>query len=118
MDPKRLLADVSIPAISGPGVNPGGNGTAALEKIIGQVFGVLTIFAVIWFVIQIILAGYSYISSQGDEKNMASARSRLTNGVLGLTIVVVAVGLGSLIATLAGITNPLDLNALFTQMGL
>ena len=114
----RLLADVNIPPLSGPGVNPGGNGTAAMEKIIGQIFGVLTIFAVIWFIIQIILAGYAYISSQGDEKAMESARSRLTNGVLGLTIVIVAVGLGSLIATLAGITNPLDINALFVKMGL
>ncbi|MBI2465270.1 hypothetical protein HYV64_03945 [Candidatus Shapirobacteria bacterium] len=118
MDPNRLLADVNVPEIIGPGVKPAGNGVAALEKIVGQVIGVLTIFAVIWFAIQIILAGYSYINSQGDEKNMAAARSRLTNGVLGLTIVIVAVGLGSLIATLAGITNVLDINALFTQMGL
>jgi hypothetical protein len=118
MDPNRLLADVNVPAIVGPGVQPGGNGVAALEKIVGQVIGVLTIVAVVYFAIQIILAGYAYINSQGDEKNMAAARSRLTNGVLGITIVIVAVGLGSLIATLAGITNPLDLNALFTQMGL
>ena len=118
MAPKQLLADVSIPALTGPGVNPGGNGTAAFEKIIGQVFGVLTIVAVIYFVFQIIFAGYAYMNSQGDEKAMMAARSRLTNGILGLTIVIIAVGLGTLVATIAGIPNILDINALFSQMGL
>lgn len=114
----RLLADVTIPPLSGPGINPGGSGTAAFEKIVGQVIGVLTIFAVIWFVIQVILAGYAFITAQGDPKAVETARKRLTDGVLGLTIVIVAVGLGSLIAALAGIPNVLDLNAMFTKMGL
>jgi len=114
----RLLADVTIPSITGPGVDPRGNGVLAMEKIVGQVIGILTIVAVIYFIIQIILGGYAFISAQGDEKAVEAARHRLTDGILGLTIVIVAVGLGSLIATLAGINNPLDLGALFTQMGL
>ncbi|MFZ2152845.1 MAG: hypothetical protein WAV41_02175 [Microgenomates group bacterium] len=118
MDPRQLLADVNIPTLTGPGIDPKGNGTLALEKIIGQVIGVLTIVGIIYFIIQVILGGYAFLSSQGDPKAMESARKRLTDGVLGLTIIIVAVGLGSLIATLAGINNPLDIGALFTQMGL
>jgi hypothetical protein len=115
----RLIADVNVPALSGPGIAvTSGGGVAAMEKIIGQVIGVMTIIAVVYFIFQVILGGYAFLSSQGDPKAMETARHRLTEGVLGLTIVVVAVGLGSLIATLAGITNPLDINALFTQMGL
>lgn len=118
MVPNRLLADVTIPQLTGPGTNPGTNGTAAFEKIIGQILGVLTIVAAVYFIVQIILAGYAFMSAQGDTKAMESARKRLTDSVLGLTIVIVAVGLGSLVATLAGIPNILDINALFTQMGL
>ena len=114
----RLLAANADYALTGPGVNPGTNGTAAMEKIIGQIIGVLTIFAVIWFVIQIILAGYAFITAQGDEKAMESARKRLTDGVLGLVIVVVALGLGTLIAGLAGVGNVLNLQSMFTSMGL
>ena len=120
MDLNRLLADVSIPPIKGPGIDPGkyGSGTLTLEKIISQVIGILTIIAVIFFAIQVIIAGYNFISSEGDEKKMEMARKSLTNGVLGIVIVVVAVGIVSLIATLLGISNPLDLNALFTGIGL
>lgn len=117
MVPNQLLADVTY-QITGPGVNPGTNGTAALEKIIGQVIGILTIIAVLYFIFQIILAGYAFISSSGEEKKMEDARHRLTEGVLGLTIVIIAVGLGSLLATLAGVPNILDLNAMFSLMGL
>ena len=113
-----LAANVTIPKITGPGVDPGTNGTAAMEKIIGQTIGVLTIIAIIYFVIQVILGGYAFISAQGDPKAIEAARKRLTDGVLGVVIVIVAVGLGSLVATLFGITNILDLNAMFTLMGL
>jgi hypothetical protein len=114
----QLLANVQIPPITGPGINPGANGTLALEKIISQVIGVMTIFGVIYFAIQIIIAGYNFISSEGDEKKMEIARKTLTNGVLGIVIIVVAVGLVSLIASLAGMPNVLDLNTMFTNMGL
>jgi hypothetical protein len=118
----HLLADVSVPhslgTLSGLGVDPGANGTLTLEKIISQIIGVLTIVAVIFFAIQIIFAGYNFISAQGDEKKYEAARQSLTNGVLGLTVVVIAVGLGSLLASLAGISNVLDLNTMLGNMGL
>lgn len=114
----QLLADVTIPPISGPGINPGTNGTLALEKIVSQVIGIMTIVAVIYFAIQIIIAGYNFISSEGDEKKMEMARKTLTNGILGVVVVVVAVGLVSLIATLAGIPNILNLDTMLSNMGL
>ena len=114
----QLLA-VDMPRFTGLGVDPGsttGSGTAALEKIVSQVLGVLTVIAVIYFAVQIILAGYAFISAEGDEKKVETARKSLTYGVLGLVIVVVAVGLGTLLATLAGIPNVLDLEAMFGKM--
>ncbi len=113
----RLLADATF-TIDPVGVNPGVNGAVSLEKVISQVIGVLTIVAVLYFVIQIILAGYAFISSEGDPKKIEMSRKRLTEGVLGITIVVVAVGLGSLLANLAGIPNILNIDAMLTLMGL
>jgi hypothetical protein len=106
--------------ISGPGLSPKTNVEATLmvEKLIGQIVGVLTISAVIFFIIQIILAGYGFMSSKGDEKLMETNRAKLTNGVLGIVIIVVAIGAGSLISKLLGLENPLDINVLFNNMGL
>lgn len=106
--------------LEGPGANPtsGVQATAMLEKYISQLIGIFTIVAVIYFVIQIIFAGYAYLSANGDAGKVEKANKYLTGNLLGLIIVIVAVGIGSLIAKLLGINNPLDIQSMFTNMGL
>lgn len=121
MDPiNRLLAQIPLGPLTGPGiaVTDGVDATTKLELIIGQIIAVMSILAVIYFIFQIIIAGYNFINSEGDEKKMEMSRHRLTEGVLGLTIVIIALGLGSLLATLAGIPNVLDFNQMFDLMNL
>lgn len=110
------LISTAIPAgsqqytLEGPGMIPDiANPLLPVENIISRFIGILTIIGIIFFVIQIIFAGYAFISAQGDPKKIEAARKRLTDGILGLTIVVVALGVGAFIATLLGVTDPLDL---------
>lgn len=118
MDLKLLAAQTQY-GFTGPRIPTDPlDATTKFEKFAGQLLGVLTIIGVLYFIIQIIFAGYSYISSKGDEKEMESSRKRLTEGVLGLVIIIVAVGLGSLLAKLAGIPNVLDIETMFKKMGL
>jgi len=84
----------------------GGNPAAAenlLATIISNLIGLLTVAAGIWFLIQIILAGFNFINAQGDPQKSEKARSQITQGVLGLAIVVGAVFLVSLIGELLGL---------------
>lgn len=106
--------------LTGPGKNPTGGveATTMFEKLASNLIGVLTIAAVIFFAVQIIFAGYSFMSSAGDEKVMETSRKKLTGGVMGLFIVIVAVGIASLIAKLLGLNNPFDLNQMFINMNL
>lgn len=99
------------------GIDPGTNGTQVAEKLIGQVIGVLTIIAFIYFAVQMILAGYAYFTSEGDKNKMETARKRLTDGILGIFIVIIALGLAALVASLAGIDNVFDLEVMFNTMG-
>ncbi len=96
----------------GPGikVDTGSTPATQLENILSMVLGFLTIVAVIYFVIQIILAGYAFISGQGDEKKIEAARKKLTDGILGLTIVVIALGVSAFLAKLLGLENVFNLN--------
>lgn len=118
--PTNLLADKTYTTLSGAGitVTDTADATTKFETYISNIIGILTIVGVLFFIIQIIFAGFGFLSSEGDEKKMEMNRSRLTNGVLGLFIIVIAVGLGSLIAKLLGFENPLDINTLFNNMGL
>jgi hypothetical protein len=109
----QLLADASF-SIGGAGIQPDVNAKVAtnqLENIISTTIGALTLIAIIFFTLQLIFAGYSFMSAQGDKSKVEAARKRLTDGILGITIVVVAYGVGALIASLTGLgTNIFDLN--------
>ena len=107
---KNNLITQATYKLEGPGLKPNPlNPAEPVEKFISQFIGILTIIGVIYFVLQIIFAGYAMMSAQGDPKKIEVGRSRLTNGILGLTIVVVALGVGAFIATLLGIENPLNI---------
>jgi len=107
---------IAVKLKSNVGLQPTGDGVVELDKIISTVIGVLTLVAFIYFVIQVILAGYAFISGQGDEKKIESARKRLTDGILGITIVVIAFGVGALLASLMGLDNIFDLNTIFDRL--
>lgn len=104
---KTLAADYSL---TGPGIQVT-DPTTQVEDILSTVISFLTIVAVLFFVIQIILAGYGFISGQGDEKKIEASRKKLTDSILGLTIVVVAFGLTAFISSLLGLGNVFDLNS-------
>jgi hypothetical protein len=119
MDQIKLLAQVShsYPSLEGQGISPGTDqGVSALDKVVSNAIGILTIVAVIFFAIQIILAGYSFLSAQGDEKKLEIARTRLTSGILGLVIVVVALGATALIAKLLGIDDVFNLSTVISGL--
>lgn len=114
----KLLAAQSY-TLTGPGI-PATSGTAvsSLERIISTGIGVLTIIGVIFFTIQVILAGFSLISTQGDLKEFEQNKKRLNNNILGLVVIVIAYGLGALLTTILGITNVFDLtnNSIFSTI--
>jgi hypothetical protein len=120
MNQSKLLAQVGYPMPTPP-TNAGTPFNAAqpvstLETVINVAIGILTLIAVIYFTLQIIFAGYAMFSSQGDEKKLEAARSRLTNGILGLTIVVVSLGLAALLAKLLGLGDVFNLTAIFNTL--
>lgn len=89
--------------LEGPGIKPSGDSSSQLEKIISTIIGALTIIAFIFFAFQIIFAGYSFLSSQGDAAKLKAARDRLTNGILGIVIVVIAFGITAFLGKLLGL---------------
>jgi len=86
----------SIGNISGAGLGPFGqktatSGTAALTQIAGTIsaiIGFMTVVAGIWFMFEMLFAGYEWISAGGDAKKLEAARQRITHGFMGLLIVV------------------------------
>lgn len=64
-----------------------------------------TIIAGIYLIIQLILAGYMYMSANGDPKKIDIAGNKIWQSMVGLVIVAGAVTLASVIARLVGIQS-------------
>lgn len=104
---KPILAQhpTTLPPIRGigplglEGASPGEGGNL-LARALSNVIGVMSFVAAVWFLIQIIVAGYSFINSQGDAQKIQEAQKKIVNSIIGLAVVVFSVTFLSLIGHL------------------
>jgi hypothetical protein len=59
--------------------------------------------AAIFFLVQIVIGGISWINAGGDPKALEAARARITNAAIGLIIVVAAFAVSLIVTTVLGI---------------
>ena len=87
----------------GEGLGPWNNPTQPgiiLADIISMTIGLMTLGAGIWFLFQIIVAGYNYLSAGGDRERFVAAGRKITNSMIGLAIVIAAYALIALLGTI------------------
>ncbi|MDD3532384.1 MAG: hypothetical protein PHW57_03605 [Candidatus Shapirobacteria bacterium] len=89
--------------LTGPGITPTEDIGGQIAGIVSTVIGVLTVLAIVWFIIEFVVSAYLLISSAGDQEKTAEAKKRLTQSVVGLVIVIGAIFIINIIAYIAGI---------------
>lgn len=58
------------------------------QNFISSAIGLISVIAIIWFIIIIVTSGISYMSAGADQKATEAARKRITNGLIGLLITI------------------------------
>lgn len=118
----NLLAASSIPiAPSGgfTGFGPLGNVTSSTEAVekfstfVSSTIGIMTIVAVIWFVFIFVTGAIAWMGAGGDKNALESAKKRITTGIIGLAVIVIALFVIDLIGNLIGIENILNISYWF-----
>jgi hypothetical protein len=114
----RLLADsVPLGTIQGsgnflPSEVPGGSGTGAdqIESLISMVIGFLTIVAGLAFLIYFVIGALSWVTAGSDAKKAETAKSNMTNGAIGMIVVVAAYSIAWIVGKVLGINilNPAE----------
>lgn len=87
---------------SGPLATPGDNGINLFTEIISTAIGLITIIAIIWFIFTFITGAIGIIASGGDKQALESAKKKITTGLIGLVVVIVAIFVFDLIGYLLG----------------
>lgn len=78
-------------------------GADGLFKFLSAIFRIAGVAAGIFFIIKIIMAGYSYLTADGDPKKTSQAFAIIWQSAIGFAIVASAFVLASVIGGLFGI---------------
>lgn len=114
-----------IPAGELRGLGPLGlkddpTGTSAgirFSSFITTLIGVMTVIAIIWFIIQFMIGAVGILGSSGDKGKMAEARGKITSAVIGLVVVVAGVFFIGLVGEVLGLPSILNLPGYITCLG-
>jgi len=79
-----------------------------LNKVISITVGFITLIAFVYFVFLFFTAALSWVTAGGDQKKVENAGKQITNGIIGMIVVVSAIFLIDLLGKVLGINilNP------------
>jgi len=86
----------------------GGESGGGIFILLNKIFTLIGIAAGVFFLIQILLAGFAYISASGDQKKTEAAWSKIYQSIIGLVIVSSAFVIAAVIGNILNINilNP------------
>jgi len=95
---------------SGLGLGDVSEAASAFASILSKIIGVMTVIAGIFFFFILLAGAFGYLSAGGDSEKIKSATQRITNGLTGLIVIILAYAFISLIGSILGldILNPQD----------
>lgn len=92
--------------------------TTKLAAVLSAVIGIITICAGFWFLLQILIAGFSYITAGGDKNKIQESQHKITNALIGMIIVIGAYALTALLGKILGIPDILNIGQAIINMGI
>lgn len=83
-------------------------GGLVFNEFISSAIGLMTVIATIWFIFLVIAGAYGIMSAGGDKAQLEAARKRLTSGITGFVVVIMAVFIIRFIGSLLGLEDILN----------
>jgi hypothetical protein len=91
------------------GLEQGQDGISVFATFLSSAVGLITIIGIIWMVFIIVTGAVSIISSGGDKQALEGARKKISNGIIGLVVLISSLFILSLIGKLIGLPGILDI---------
>ncbi|OGG29787.1 hypothetical protein A3A63_02445 [Candidatus Gottesmanbacteria bacterium RIFCSPLOWO2_01_FULL_46_9] len=91
-------------------------GLTGITNIISSVVGFMTIAAGVWFLFQLLFAGYEWMTAGGDTKRIGGSRDRIVHAFIGLVIVIAAWSLLAVVGQFFGYNILIDPGDVIKQL--
>jgi hypothetical protein len=96
--PEQALGTITPPPVTAAYMDDSGDN--ALLNFVSVLLAVATVIAGIWVFVNLIFAGYSYLTGSGDPKSHQNARQWIINSVIGIFLIVIAYAITALVGLL------------------
>jgi len=77
--------------------------TIVFTLLMSRIIGLLTAIAALWFIFVLITGAYGWMAAGSDKQALDNAKKKITNGVIGLFVVVISYTLIGVIGFIFGI---------------
>lgn len=74
-----------------------------LELFLSNLIGFMTTLAAVFFIVYFFMGAFSWVTSGGDKGKTEKAREQITQGVLGLVLIIAAYAIIGLIGSIIGL---------------
>ena len=81
-----------------------------LDKVLSGLIGIITIVAFVWFLILVVTGALGIMFSAGDKNAVATNAKKITNGLIGIVVIILAIVLIRIIAMILGFADVPFLN--------
>ncbi len=98
------------------GLEQGQTAINIFQTFISSAIGLITIIAIIWFIIIIVTSGISYMGAGADQKATEAAKKRITNGLIGLLITIFGIFIINFIGQVFNIPGLLNIPDMFSKI--
>lgn len=90
----------------------GANSATQIENLVSTAVGFLTVVAGLAFLIYFIIGALNWVTAGGDSKKVDDAKHYMTNGAIGMIVIVAAYAITWIVGTVLGIDilNPANLD--------
>lgn len=76
-----------------------------LEPLFGNVVGGVTAIATVGLFVMLLVGGFNFLFSGGDQKKLEVARGTLTNAIVGLVVIAVAYLIIKALSVITGVAD-------------
>lgn len=105
----NLIAQTSLGTLKPPssaysqGSESNATAVSNLEGFLSSMIGLLTVLAGVFFIVYFLMAAFKWLTAGGDSGKVSQATTQITQGVIGLVLVVAAFSIIGLIGTVLGL---------------
>ena len=96
--------------INNPLIKNTGNSVDVFSKLVSGIISVFLILAVLYFLFFFMTGALTYLSAGGDDKKVQTAKTQLTNSLIGLAIIFFVFAILQLLGNFFGIKDIFSLN--------